>query len=144
MGRSTGSPQPTPRLPAQIGPWLIGVALACILTVGCGGRPSDHRQEPVAATPPPPPIDSPQQDRTLAITVNTSRDDPVLYLTLIFEVRDKANQTILHRQQTYASSRMAWSMRWLDNNTVQLESSDIGTFCWWEQPDGAWLEAECP
>lgn len=144
MVRSTGSPRPTPCLPAQIGPWLIGAALACILVVGCGGRQSDRRQEPAAATPQPTLIDSPQQDRTLAITVNTSRDDPALYLTLIFEVRDKATQAVLHRQQTYASSRMAWSMRWLDNNAVQLESSDIGTFCWREQPDGIWLESECP
>ena len=77
--------------------------------------------------------DSPQQNRTLAITVNTSRDDPVLYLTLIFEVRDKATQAVLHRQQTHASSRLAWSMRWLDNSVVQLQSSDVGTYCWQEQ-----------
>lgn len=89
-------------------------------------------------------IDSPQQDRTLVITTNTSRDDPTFYLTLIFEVRDKTTQTILHRQQTHASSRLAWSMAWLDNSIVQLQSSDIGTTCWQEQHDGTWLEAKCP
>lgn len=142
--RSTGSPRSTPYLPTQIEPWLICAALACILVVGCTGRPSDRQQGPAAATARPVLIDSPQQDRTLAITVDTSRDDPTRYLTLIFEVRDKASQAILHRQQTHASSRLAWAMRWLDNSAVQLESSDIGTFCWREQPDGAWLEAECP
>lgn len=89
-------------------------------------------------------IDSPQQDRTLVITVNTDRSDPTQYLTLVFEVRDKATQAILHRQQTNASSRMTWSMRWPDNGVVQLISSDVGTFCWQEYPDGTWSEAECP
>ena len=89
-------------------------------------------------------IDSPQQDRTLVITVDANRDDPTRYLTLIFEVRDKATQAILHRQQTHASSRLAWSMRWLDNSAVQLQSSDVGTYCWQEQQDGSWLEAKCP
>lgn len=125
----------------RVGTWLIWAALAGILAVGCGGS---RRQELPDATAEPVLIVSPQQDRTLSITVNTSRDDPALYLTLIFEVRDKATQAILHRQQTYASSRLAWSMRWLDNNVVQLQSSDIGTFCWQEQQEGSWLESECP
>lgn len=89
-------------------------------------------------------IDSPQKDRTLIITVNTSRDDPTKYLTLVFEIRDQATQTVLHRQQTSASSRMAWSMRWLDNSLVHLSSSDVGAYCWQEQDDGMWMESPCP
>lgn len=89
-------------------------------------------------------IDSPQRDRTLVITVNASRDDPTKYLTLVFEVRDKATQAVLHRQQTSASSRMAWSMRWIDNSSVQLSSSDVGTYCWQEQDHGMWMESPCP
>lgn len=90
------------------------------------------------------PIDSPNNDRTLVIATNTSQDDPTQYLTLVFEIRDKGSQAVLHRQQTNASSRLAWSMRWLDNATVQLSSSDIGTYCWQEQSGGAWVEAHCP
>lgn len=90
------------------------------------------------------PIDSPNQDRTLLIEVNTSQDDPTRYLTLVFEIHDKATQAVLHRQQTNASSRLAWSMRWLDNTRVQLSSSDVGTYCWQEQPGGAWVESHCP
>lgn len=89
-------------------------------------------------------IDSPQSDRMLVIRVNTSRDDPTRYLTLVFEVHDKASGELLHRQPTRASSRMAWSMRWLDSHTVQLDSSDVGTYCWQEQPDATWLESHCP
>lgn len=106
---------------------------------GCGGMSRSARSEkPIES------IDSPQSDRTLTIGVNTSRDDPTQYLTLVFEVRDKASGDLLHRQQTRASSRMAWSMRWLDNRTVQLSSSDVGTICWQEQGDGAWPELPCP
>ncbi len=107
---------------------------------GCGGGMS----RPTSPEKPIESIDSSQNDRALTIGVNASRDDPTQYLTLVFEVRDKASGDLLHRQQTRASSRMAWSMRWLDNNTVQLESSDVGTYCWQEQADDAWLEAACP
>lgn len=115
------------------------VLLALSLASGCSGPSGAKRgrQQPQV-------IDSPQNDRTLTIGVNISRDDPTQYLTLVFEVRDKASGDLLHRQQTRASSRMAWSMRWLDNNTIQLESSDVGTTCWQEQDDGAWPELPCP
>jgi hypothetical protein len=106
---------------------------------GCSGQSRSDRAGGPLQT-----IASPSGDRVLVITVNSSRDDPTKYLTLIFEVRDVATQTSLHRQQTSASSRMAWSMRWLDDAAVQLSSSDVGTICWQEQPDGAWLEAPCP
>ena len=113
----------------------LAVVVALHLLSGClgaGGR------DPIE------PIDSPNQDRTLVIGINRSQDDPTNYLTLVFEIRDKATQAVLHRQQTNASSRLAWSMRWLDNATVQLSSSDIGTNCWQEQPGGVWIEAPCP
>ncbi|PKO22311.1 MAG: hypothetical protein CVU38_10100 [Chloroflexi bacterium HGW-Chloroflexi-1] len=89
-------------------------------------------------------IDSPQGDRTLVIDTNTSKDDPTRYLTLVFEVREKKTDRTLHRQQTRASSRMAWSMSWLDHSTVQLRSSDVGTYCWQEQDNGTWIETACP
>ncbi len=106
---------------------------------GCAGQTGSARSGEELAV-----IDSPRQDRALVVTVNTSRDDPTKYLTLVFEVRNKATQSVLHRQQTGASSRAAWSMHWLDNNTVQLKSSDIGTYCWRVQADGVWMESPCP
>mgnify|MGYP001160647012 FL=1 len=121
------------------------VALSLIITTllpalsGCFGLSGSTRSREQLAM-----IDSPQKDRNLMITVNTSRDDPTKYLTLVFEIRDQATQTVLHRQQTSASSRMAWSMRWLDNSLVQLSSSDVGTYCWQEQDDGMWMESPCP
>lgn len=117
----------------------LGLAILLGALAGCGGLPLLGRSEkPIA------PIESPAGDRVLAVRVNQERDDPTQYLTLFFEVRDKASGDLLHRQQTRASSRMAWSMRWLDNRTVQLSSSDVGTTCWQEQDDGAWPELPCP
>lgn len=117
----------------------IGLALIVVLQLasGCFGVSGNDRDiiEP---------IDSPNQDRALVIKINRSQDDPAKYLTLGFEIRDKASQAVLYRQQTHASSRLAWSMRWLDNSVVQLQRSDVGTYCWQEQQDGSWLEAKCP
>lgn len=119
---------------------ILGLALLALsLASGCSGPSGVERGRQQLQV-----IDSPQNDRTLTIGVNASRDDPTQYLTLVFEVRDKASGDLLHRQQTRASSRMAWSMRWLDNRTVQLSSSDVGTTCWQEQDDGAWPELPCP
>lgn len=119
---------------------ILGLALLALsLASGCSGPSEAERGRQQLQV-----IDSPQNDRTLTIGVNASRDDPTQYLTLVFEVRDKASGDLLHRQQTRASSRMAWSMRWLDNRTVQLSSSDVGTTCWQEQDDGAWPELPCP
>lgn len=120
----------------------LGIGLAMIVALhvlgGCVFPPSGGARNEIE------PIDSPNNDRTLVIEVNTSREDPITYLTLNFEIRDKASQAVLHRQQTTASSRMAWSFHWLDNATVQLVSSDIGTYCWQEQAGGAWIETHCP
>lgn len=115
------------------------ITLVLSLVNGCSGPVGTDRarQQPQV-------INSPQNDRSLVISVNTSRDDPTRYLTLVFEVHDKASGELLHRQQTLASSRMAWSMRWLDSHTVQLDSSDVGTYCWQEQPEATWLETPCP
>lgn len=124
-----------------IRPLTLSLGLAFLLgaLTACGGLPLLGRTEkPIQ------PIESPAGDRVLAIGVNQDRDDPTQYLTLVFEVRGKASGDLLHRQQTRASSRMAWSMRWLDNRTVQLSSSDVGTTCWQEQDDGAWPELPCP
>lgn len=117
----------------------IGLALIVVLQLasGCSGVSGNDRDNIE-------PIDSPNQDRALVIKINRSQDDPAKYLALGFEIRDKASQVVLYRQQTHASSRLAWSMRWLDNATVQLSSSDIGTYCWQEQAGGVWIAAHCP
>jgi len=108
-------------------------ALACALLLllalpvlgGCWCAPV--RRDPLV-------IRSPQGDRSILITTGQ---------TLLFEVRDVATGRTLHRQATRAASRLAWSLRWLDNRTVRLDSSDIGSYCWQEGAGGAWSEIPC-
>ena len=112
------------RLPSA---WRLGLLLMLALPMlsGCWRAPA--RRDPLV-------IRSPQGDRSLLVTTGQ---------TLLFEVRDIATGRTLHRQQTRAASRLAWSLRWLDNRTVRLESSDIGTYYWQEQANGAWTETPC-
>ena len=112
------------RLPSA---WRVGLLLMLALPLlsGCWRAPA--RRDPLV-------IRSPQGDRSILVITGQ---------TLIFEVRDSATGRALHRQATRAASRLAWSLRWLDNRTVQLQSSDIGTYCWQEGAAGAWSEIPC-
>lgn len=113
------------RLPST---WRLGLLLMLALPMlsGCWRAPA--RRDPLV-------IRSPQGDRSILVITDQ---------TLIFEVRDIATGRTLHRQQTRAASRLAWALRWLDNHTVWLDSSDIGACCWQEQAAGAWSEIPCP
>ena len=93
--------------------------LALPLLSGCWRAPV--RSNPLV-------IRSPQGDRSLLVVTGP---------TLTFEVREGATGRVLLRQSTRAATRLAWDLRWLDNRTVQLQSSDIGTYCWQEGADGA-------
>lgn len=107
--------------------WRLGLLLMLALPMlsGCWRAPA--RRDPLV-------IRSPQGDRSLLVTTDE---------TLIFEVRDIATGRTLHRQQTRAASRLAWALRWLDNRTVWLDSTDSGAYCWQEQAAGAWSEIPC-
>ena len=63
--------------------------------------------------------------------------DMTKYLCVKFEIRDSSG-AVLHQEQTGASTRMRWRMYWDGNRRVVLESSDIGTYAWEQQPDGKW------
>lgn len=107
-------------------PCALLLLLALPVLSGCWRAPV--RRDPLV-------IRSPQGDRSILVTTGQ---------TLLFDVRDVATGRTLHRQATRAASRLAWSLRWLDNRTVRLESSDIGSYCWQEGADGAWTEIPCP
>src|SRR3954471_19629979 len=75
----------------------------------------------------PAPISSPDGSLTLHTSVEQSRADPTLYGCVIFEVRDAT------RENTHASNFQRWSMSWLSNDQIQLQSSDIGLETWARQ-----------
>ena len=107
--------------------WILLMIIGLIaLVCGCSSR-----------TPTPEPIQSPDGRLTLVTSINASKDDMTKYLCVKFEIRDSSG-AVLHREQTGASARMKWRMYWDGNRRVVLESSDIGTYAWEQQPDGKW------
>ncbi len=105
------------------------LALAVIdLTILCGCS---------SRTLTPEPIKSPDGKLVLVTSVNTSKADMTKYLCVKFEIRDSSG-AVLYQEQTGASTRMKWRMYWDGNRRVVLESFDIGTYAWEQQPDGKW------
>jgi hypothetical protein len=87
------------------------------------------------------PIPSPDGSLMLRTHVELSRDDPVTYRCVVFEIRDGAGR-VLHAENTRASNAMRWSMSWVGNDCVRLRSSDIGSRHWRRHADGRWLKEE--
>ncbi len=47
----------------------------------------------------------------------------------------------LYRWRTGASTYQGWSVRWKDNQTLELDSSDIGAYTLERRPDNTWRES---
>jgi hypothetical protein len=90
------------------------------------------------------PIYSPDGSKVIIPIVNADKDDYNSYLLVSLEIQDMRSKKMLFRTQTRASDRMRWSVNWIDNNTVKLDSSDIGSYCWTEGSDTTWSEIKCP
>lgn len=104
--------------------WLVSVLGLFVWLSGCTPTRSEA-------------IPSPDGRLFLIPAINTDKTDPRVYLCVKFEIRDSAGR-LLYTEQTRASARMRWSMRWDGNERVVLESSDIGTYAWERGHDGQW------
>ena len=82
-------------------------------------------------------VPSPDGRFVLVTTINKDMTDPTVYLCVKFQILDSAGH-VLHAEQTRASDRMRWTMRWDGSERVVLESADIGTYTWERQSDGRW------
>jgi hypothetical protein len=91
----------------------------------------------------PKPVYSADGSKLIIASVNSNKSDPD-YLLVKLEIRDRQSGKNLLQAQTRASDRMRWSVEWLDNTTVRLDSSDIGLYCWREGSDLGWAETKCP
>lgn len=113
---------------ADVGRYTITVALTFVamFTKGCGRVQV-------------PPQKSPDGNFTLSTTVNDSNADPRRYLCVIVDIKDAGGKTVYHKI-TPASDTQGWSIRWLDNNKIELASSDIGTHHIRRQADGNWTD----
>jgi hypothetical protein len=91
----------------------------------------------------PKPVYSPDGTRVIIPTLNFDKEDQDKYLLVHLKIQNTESEEILFQVQTRASDRMRWSVDWIDNNTVILDSSDIGTYCW-EENNNSWKVSECP
>ncbi len=57
-----------------------------------------------------------------SMIIRTGRTDSTLLLITIFDKDGK----LLHKENTHVSRIHKWSVRWLDNRKILIESSDIG------------------
>lgn len=105
---------------------IIGCVLMLALLPRCAPAPSSSSSIP-----------SPDGSLILVTSVNQSKDDPITYLCVKFQIVDSAGN-LLYEEQTRASDRMRWSMHWEDNQHIVLDSSDIGTRVWEQQANGSW------
>ncbi len=92
----------------------------------------------------PDPVYSADRSRIIIPSVNFNEDNSDTYLLVHLEVQESSTKETLFQVQTRASHRMRWSIKWIDNNTVMLESSDIGSDCWIEDNSEVWKEFKCP
>ena len=87
---------------------------------------------------------SPDESKVIIPTVSSKKGNNDSYLLVHLEIQDAHSGNILFKVQTRASDRMRWSVGWIDNNTVELDSSDIGSYCWAEGDNQSWIEIQCP
>ncbi len=82
-------------------------------------------------------IPSPDGRFVLVTTINRDKTDPTAYLCVKLKILDDSGN-VLYEEQTRASDRMRWTVKWDGNERVVLESSDIGTYVWELGRDGQW------
>jgi hypothetical protein len=86
---------------------------------------------------------SPDGSKVIIPAVSYNKDISDTYLFVHLKIQDTRSGEILFQQQTSASDRMRWSVSWVDDETIMLDSSDIGEYCWRADLD-AWNETICP
>lgn len=91
----------------------------------------------------PDPVYSPDLSKVIIPTVSFDKNNYETYLLVQLKIQDTQTNEILFQIQTHASDRMRWTISWIDNETIKLDSSDIGSYCWSEE-NGIWCETVCP
>jgi hypothetical protein len=97
------------------------------------------RTEPYVSVP----VYSGDGSSVIIPTINYDKEDASAWLCVHIEIRDVQSGKSLYQVQTHASDRMRWSVSWVNNTTIRLDSSDIGSYCWQDQ-NGVWDEIKCP
>lgn len=91
----------------------------------------------------PDPVYSVDWSRVIIPSINYDKEDYDDYLQVFFIIQDTKTGETIFQVQTDASDRMNWSLGWIGNTVVILDSSDIGTYCWAEGEGGIWVKSQC-
>ena len=83
---------------------------------GCGQSPSTSVSIP-----------SPDGSLLLKSSVNQNTSDPAAYLRVVVEIKDLYGNRVFH-ETTPASDTMRWSLRWVSNQEILLDSAEIGRY----------------
>jgi len=110
---------------------IVWIALALYIFTGVKSYVPEH-------------VYSPDKSKVVIPSVDYNKDNYNTYLLVHIDIQDVSSKKILFQIQTRASDKMRWSVSWIDNKTVILNSSDIGPCCWKEEENGIWEETKCP
>ncbi len=77
----------------------------------------------------------------LKTEVNTSKEDLRKYLCIKIIVWDKQGN-LIEQIQTDASSRMRFNIKWQEDESILLESSDIGNYIWLKDNENRWSKKQ--
>lgn len=111
---------------------------ACVWFAMLGGFFGCHdSQQPnaPATTQPSSPLASPDGQHLVITWVDSSNPNPAKKGCVVFELKNSSGDTI-HTVETGASDFSKWAIGWTGNETIVLQSSDIGTQAWVLSTDG--------
>ena len=99
-------------LPISISSFILMV----LFFIGCGQSPSTS-------------VSIPSHDGSLLLksSVNQNTGDPASYLRVVVEIKDLYGNVVF-RETTPASDTMRWSLKWINNHEILLDSADTGRY----------------
>lgn len=109
---------------------LIVILLLLLISFGC----SNASENNVLKT-----LKSPNGIYRLDCVLETSKADPKGYYSIIFKIYN-ANGKLLFEKNTYVSHFHRWDVKWLTDEKIYLESSDIGNTYWIKKTNDDWYK----
>ena len=100
----------------KLGTYFSLIVIWFLVFPGCGQSPSTSVSIP-----------SPDGSLLLKSSVNQNTSDPAAYLRVVVEIKDLYGNRVF-RETTPASDTMRWSLRWVSNHEILLDSAEIGRY----------------
>lgn len=104
---------------------LLGLLVVSIANFGCAVRNGKTR------------CFSPSGEYFFETSINRNRSDLRRYLCVVVTIYDRTGKEV-EEIQTGASSNMRWDIGWGDNDSILLDSGDIGKYKWEKVSSSRW------